>query len=73
MSKQYSLEQIKIMNLSYPWNNSIKPKPEDLKTSSTDRYILHATGDADLNGRKYIPLPVGTEITPEIKCKYNLI
>ena len=34
MSKQYSLEQIKIMNLSYPWNNSIKPKPDDLKTSS---------------------------------------
>jgi len=73
MSKQYSLEQIKIMNLSYPWSNCIKPTPDDFKTSSTGRYILHATGDADLNGRKYIPLPVGTEITPEIKCKYNLM
>ena len=37
-------------------------------------YELHATGYADLNGRKYIALPKGTNIKdPKIKEKYNLI
>mgnify|MGYP001182995768 CR=1 FL=1 len=69
----YSYNQLASMDSSFPWSNCIKSRPQDLKPSSTDTYTLHATGDADLDGRKYIPLPADTKITPEIKRKYNLI
>ena len=58
------------MNHSYPWNGSIT------NTSFLDKgknYELHATGDADLNGRKYVALPVGTKVDEYIVRKYNLI
>jgi hypothetical protein len=35
---------------------------------------LHATGYADLDGRKYIALPPGTDVKdPKIIKKYNLM
>jgi hypothetical protein len=37
----------------------------------TKRYELYATGDADLNGRKYIALP--SKPTPEEIKKYNIL
>jgi len=69
----YSYNQLASMNSSYPWSNCIIEPPVDLKPSSTDTYTLHATGDADLDGRKYISLPAGIKITEEVKRKYNLI
>ena len=43
------------------------------KKSKTDNYVLYATGNADLNGRKYVALPVETIIDDSIKKKYNLM
>ena len=67
----YSSSQLSTMNYSYPWNGKLT-SPNDQKSSS-DLYELHATGNADLNGREYIALPKGITITPEIKRRYNLI
>ena len=73
MSNHYSSSELMSLNAGYPWRNCIIQPPKDIKSSPTNTYTLHATGDADLNGRKYIPLPVGTKITEEIKRKYNLM
>jgi hypothetical protein len=38
------------------------------------RYIIYATGDADMNGRKYIALPYYYDVsTPHIKSQFNLL
>lgn len=37
------------------------------------KYVIHSTGDADMNGRKYVALPEDTRITSEIKRRYNLM
>jgi hypothetical protein len=59
------------MNAGYPWSGTIV---NALKVNNKDLYELHATGDADLNGRKYVALPMGTDIkNPEIVKKYNLM
>lgn len=53
------------------WQNCITQ--DNSNTSKTDSYVLHATGNADLDGRKYIALPLGTKIDDSIKQKYNLM
>ena len=73
MNNRYSSNQLTSMNCSYPWSNCIIEPPKEMKSSSTDTYTLHATGDCDLDGRKYISLPAGITITEEIKRKYNLM
>ena len=45
----------------------------DANKNKSGLWELHATGDADLNGRKYTALPAGTKITEEIKKKHNLM
>ena len=38
-----------------------------------EQFVLHATGDCDMNGRKYVALPQGCNTSdPDIKRKYNL-
>ncbi len=37
----------------------------------TKKYELYATGDADVNGRKYVALP--SKPTPEEMKKYNIL
>ena len=66
----YTKEQISSMNYSYPWSGCITHGSE--RISSSGLYELHATGYADLNGRKYVSLPKGTKITEDIKRKYNI-
>ena len=71
------------MNGSSTWRNSISiALPETSKSnkliksnwSSEPLYNLHATGDADLNGRKYVALSVGTDTSdPRIRREYNLM
>ena len=73
MSYYYSSNQLTSMNCSYPWRNCIIEPPKEVKSSSTNTYTLHATGDCYLDGRKYISLPAGITITEEIKRKYNLM
>lgn len=70
MSNIYSEKTIEYMNYGALWNHSITIKKKD----KNDSYELHATGDADLNGRKYVALPAGTNIKdPRIIKKYNLM
>lgn len=66
----YAKDTVTSMNYSYPWNGCITTGNE--KTSS-GLYELHATGDADLNGRKYVALPKGLTLTDDVKRKYNLM
>lgn len=67
----YTSSQISSMNNSYPWNGTLSCTDDHKSTSGL--YELHATGDADLNGRKYIALPKETKITEEVRRKYNLM
>ena len=69
--RQYTDGQIQSLNCSFPWNGTLsRPAAE---TSKTGLYELHATGDADLNGRKYVALPSGTKLTSDVKKQYNLM
>lgn len=37
------------------------------------KYKLYATGDCNVQGRKYVALPENMQITEEIKKQYNLM
>lgn len=61
------------MNYSDVWRNSITIQ-KNYKNDTSGLFELHATGDADIDGRKYVALPKGTNIKdPEIIKKFNLI
>ena len=69
MNQQFTFGTLESMNYSYPQNGSIT------NTKSLDKnkmYELHATGDADLNGRKYVALPAGIKLDEYTIEKYNL-
>jgi hypothetical protein len=66
----YTKEQIHSMNFSSTWRGTLSTPGQK---SESGLYKLHATGDADLNGRKYIYLPADMEITKEVKERYNII
>tara|TARA_B100001093_G_C26293955_1_gene786457 strand:+ start:370 stop:594 length:225 start_codon:yes stop_codon:yes gene_type:complete len=66
----FTKEQINSMNLSSTWRHTLSIPNQK---SESRLYKLHATGDADLNGRKYISLPADMEITKEVKERYNII
>ncbi len=69
---KYSREMINYMNNGTLWNHGIII-PNNTKNKS-DTWVLHATGDADLDGRKYIALPPGTDVKDQkIIKKYNLM
>ena len=78
--RNFTSYSITSMNGSSTWRDSISiAPPETTKSnksswSSEPLYNLHATGDADLNGRKYVALPVGTDTSnPRIRSEYNLM
>ena len=79
--KYYNIETINSMNCSNLWRNCITVQKDyriedkfKLEKNDSKMFELHATGYADLDGRKYVALPKGTNIKdPEIKKKYNLI
>ena len=69
----YTSETITCMNYSDVWRNCITIEKNDKKDNS-GLFELHATGYSDLDGRKYVALPKGTNIKdPYIKKKYNLL
>ena len=70
-SRNYTENDIASMNASNIWRNCIIC--DNSKSSHDSLYELHPTGNADLDGRKYVSLPKGTVITEEIKRKYNII
>jgi len=65
----------KLLDMKYDsrYGSSSWIKIDNSNKSKTDDYILHATGDADLQGRKYIALPKNTILTSDIKKKYNIM
>lgn len=66
----YTYYTLRNMNMTPLWNHSINI-PE-LKQNSL--YQLCATGDADLNGRKYVALAKDTNLLdPNVREKYNLL
>lgn len=70
----YSIGEINKLNATYPWNLSISvPNVSAQTESSKQKYALYSTGDADLDGRKYVSLPVGINTSdPVVRKKYNL-
>jgi hypothetical protein len=58
------------MNLNDTWKYNIQNASQ---LDPTQEYQLHATGYADLSGRKYVALPANTQITEQVKQKYNLL
>ena len=70
--KQYTNHEISGLNKTQTWfQKPIEIKGE--KKDKNEKYILHATGDADMNGRKYIALPYNCDTSKhDIKTKYNL-
>jgi hypothetical protein len=71
--RQYSKTEITSMKYSGIWNNCLVESNTVTNKNSNGLFELHATGDCDLDGRKYVSLPVGTQITPAIKKEYNII
>ena len=71
----YHSEEIYQLNQGYPWNKSINCElvQNNKKTDSEKKYKLYATGDADLNGRKYIALPENHKLNETDKIKYNIL
>ena len=65
----YSSTSLSSINYGRTWNHCITIAEK----STQDSYKLHATGDADLNGRKYVALPASKVITPEVKRAYNIM
>ena len=74
---QYSSSKLQQMNYSYPWNGSIIDNRQSyfskFSKDPNTKWELHATGDADLNGRKYVKIPVGAKITDQMKKDLNLM
>ena len=69
----YTSHTITSMNYSDVWRNCITIEKND-KNDTSGLFELHATGYADLDGRKYVALPKGTNVKdPDIKKKYNLL
>ena len=68
----YTSGEIQYMNCGNLWRNGITIEIKDKNISGL--FELHATGYADLNGRKYVALPKGTNIKDsEIRKKYNIL
>ena len=70
---KYNCSEIGDLNKTKVWSRT----PIEIKEQSdkkNQKYILHATGDCDLNGRTYIALPINCDHNDsEIKKKYNLM
>ena len=74
--RTFSRIEINSMNYSDTWRNciTIDDKPDrKYKDKKVGYFKSYATGDCDLDGRKYIALPADLKITEEIKKKYNIM
>tara|TARA_Y100000816_G_C25844609_1_gene441293 strand:+ start:47 stop:277 length:231 start_codon:yes stop_codon:yes gene_type:complete len=73
----FNESQIQSMNYGALWNGCITIHKEKKSLFSnkpvSSEFELHATGDADLNGRKYVALPKGTELTDKVRKQYNIM
>ena len=66
----YDQHGINNLSKNYNWYKCLNIPVE----SNQNKYKLYATGDCDLSGRKYVALPIETNINdPDIRYKYNLM
>ena len=65
-------EQLRALSNEREWCGKLEVVPPRLDQPHT-RYELHPTGDADLNGRTYVALPIGTRLSDEVRRRHNLI
>jgi hypothetical protein len=76
---QYRSHEIISLNQTKLWRNTpiaiqSKERTKDQKDQKDQKYVLHATNDATLNGRKYVALPSDVNVSdPEVKKKFNLL
>lgn len=76
---KYSNSGINDLNKTKTWRDCPVDTTYMDKRKITDKangtsYVLHATGDCDINGRKYIALPAGLNAkSPAVKAKYNIM
>ena len=72
---QYSNSEISELNKTKTWRDCPVDTTYMAKGHlSGTSYVLHATGDCDMNGRKYIALPANLNVNdPAVKFKYNLM
>jgi len=69
--KKYTSKEIDWLNNTSTWVRTPIVKGEAKKND--EKFVLHSTGDCDMNGRKYVALPQGCNTSdPDIKRKYNL-
>jgi hypothetical protein len=76
---EYRSHEIQSLNQTKLWRNTpiaiqSKERTKDQKDQKDQKYVLHATNDATLNGRKYVALPSDVNVSdPEVKKKFNLL
>jgi hypothetical protein len=69
----YYVSEINRLNRTELWRYSIET-PNNKNTNVCETYVLYATNDVDLSGRKYFALPSNINASdPKIKRKYNLL
>ena len=74
--KIFTREEINSLKYTDIWRNciTIDDKPNGkYKYKKVEEFKNYATGDCDLDGRKYIALPADLKITEEVKKKYNIL
>jgi hypothetical protein len=68
---KYTSNTLSSINYNNTWRGCIQT--DNTKDNKSGLWELHATGDCDLDGRKYQALPAGTKLTHELRQKYNLM
>ena len=69
--KKYTSKDIDKLNNTLLWVRTPIVKGETKRND--EKFVLHATGDCDMNGRKYVALHSGCNTSdPDIKRRYNL-
>lgn len=62
--------KLEVIQQSYKFRGYIKNCDE---LEDNKLYELYATGDADLDGRKWVAIEINKNIDCSVKTKYNLI
>jgi hypothetical protein len=68
--RTFDKSQLQNMNIDNKYGRHWIQNANNL--DNKQEYILYATGDADLSGRKYIALPANIPLNQSDKIKYNI-
>ena len=69
----YTYSELTSMRNEKEWKNCMLIYKNNRDNKDDTNYNLHATGDADMNGRIYVAIPKSKKLTPETKKKYNIL